>query len=156
MIDRLGLTPAIHAQLIGHAGELFPMLAEIDAALSRLAKLERALHVIPFARAHGREELARALEFLQMHLAQLGLGVEGIDMARPASHIEKNAPLRLGLRKMPLLRRQRPLCLLRPQHRMKRQGPQATVDSVDKFASIHWLNPKYEMLNPKQYRKSKF
>ena len=69
MIDRLGLAPAIHAKLIGHPGEVFPVLAEIHAALPRFAKLERALHVIPFARAHGGEKLARALEFLQVHLA---------------------------------------------------------------------------------------
>ena len=139
MIDRFGLTPAIHAQLIGHIREVLPMLAKIHTALARLTEAKRALHVIALTRAHRGEKLALPLKLFQVHLLELWLGIEGIDMARTAGHVEKDAPLCLGLRKVRHLRHQRPLRLLRPQHRVKRQRAQPAVDSVNKFASIHGL-----------------
>ena len=66
VVDRLGLAPAVDAQLVGDAGEVLEVLAQVQPGVANLAEGERALHVVPLAGGHRRGEPVLAGELLQV------------------------------------------------------------------------------------------
>ena len=103
VVDRYSLQPAVETDLVGHLGQLFKAAVHPCSAVAGLSKYERALDVVPLARTHRALFFAGALEFLQVQLAQLGLGVEGVQVRRPAFHVQEDAVLGRGV------------CMVRPR-----------------------------------------
>jgi hypothetical protein len=97
MINAIDLAAAEKAEFVGNLGQMFPIHRHISPAFAAATKLKRTLDVIAFAAFHRGFEHPLADEFLEVQLLQGGLGVKGIDMARPPLHHQENATL--GLRR---------------------------------------------------------
>jgi hypothetical protein len=101
LIHRGRVVHAVHgaaaeeADVVGHLREVRPVFRHVRAALTCFDKLERALHIVAFATLHGRLLLAFAHELLEVHLCKHGLGIEGVDVRRPAFHHQEDDVLRL-------------------------------------------------------------
>ena len=104
LIDRLRMIHAVavqaadHAQLVGMFGDLRQEVADLQARLAarpkRLDRREQRIlgHFAP--RHHHAEALGQRLAGV---LHEVGLGIEQIDMARPAVHEQPDHPLHARL-----------------------------------------------------------
>ena len=96
VIQRLGLTAPVIAQLVGHGGvgHVDPLIAHVQTRLAHLAGLERTADV----ELEAGLLPSRALRFRLVQCRELRLGVERVGLARPTFHEEHDA--RLGLRRV--------------------------------------------------------
>ena len=102
MVRHVGVHRPDHADVVDALGRLREQLADLDAALAVLLELERRGERragLPLGRQVRRQRLARLF-------GQRGLGVERVDMGRPAVHEQVDDPFGLR-RELRRLRRQR-------------------------------------------------
>ena len=98
MVDGFRLETAVEAHVIHAVGEIAELGIDLDAKVARSAELERTPDEIPLAGIHARFELVALLDELgHVQFGKLGLGVEGVDVARAAFHEQEDAILGLGL-----------------------------------------------------------
>jgi len=93
VVDRVDLGPAIEADVIDLSFEMNPLGGDIGSAFTGLFKFERAFDKVTLAGGHRAFGFATAFELLKVPFGEFGLGIEGVEMRRPAFHHEKNAAL---------------------------------------------------------------
>ncbi len=122
-------------EVVRDLGEMRPVLRHVRAALTVLGKLERALHVVALAALHRGGLFVFADELLEVQFRQRGLGVECVDMRWPALHHEEDDVLRLRLREVTLLRRERMFICLLGKQGTERNAAEAGAQAVDELAA---------------------
>ena len=102
MVNAVDRATPEEAEVIRDLGEMRPVVRHVGPALAGLDELERALDVVTLTALHGRLLLTFAHERLKVEFLKLGLGVEGIDVGRPAFHHEENHVFSLSTREVGL------------------------------------------------------
>ena len=98
VVDGLRLEAAIEADIVHAVGEIAELGVDLYAELPRPAELERTPDEVPLAGVHARFELVALLDELgHVQVGELGLGIEGVDVARAAFHQQEDAVLGFGL-----------------------------------------------------------
>ncbi len=141
LIHRGRMVHAVHGatteetKVIRDLGEVRPVVRHVRAALAGLDELEGTLHVVALAALKRGDLLAFADELLEMQLFQRGLGVEGVDVRRPAFHHEEDDVLRLRLREVALLRCERMFLRLLGEQGAERDTAEASAQAIDELAA---------------------
>ena len=96
VVDGLDLATAVEAHIVHPFLKMLPFCRDIRPAFARLKKIEGTLDKVALARGHGAFLFSASIELLQVALGQFGLGIESINMGRPAFHHEEDTTLCLG------------------------------------------------------------
>ena len=134
MIDAVDGATAEEAKLIRDLREMRPVRGHVGAALSCLDEGKRAAHVVALAALHRRLLLSLADEFLEVHLLEHGLRIEGVDVRGTALHHQEDDVFRLRPGEVALFRSERIRLFLRREQRGQGNAPERGTETVNELA----------------------
>ncbi len=134
MVHTVDGAAAEEAKLVRDLREMRPVRGHVGSALSRLDEGKRTAHVVAFAALHRGLLLSLADEFLEVHLLEHWLRIEGVDVRGTALHHEEDDIFRLRPGEVTLLRRERIRLFLGRKQRGQGNAPERGTETVNELA----------------------